>query len=43
MITHAMIQWNWYLKLQPNICVMKTVPEDGNGIFKSNTNLHLKL
>ena len=28
MITHATIQSNWYLKLEPNFCVMRTAQKD---------------
>ena len=41
MITHATIQWSWYLKLGPNFCVMKTAQKDWKRIYKSNTNLQL--
>ena len=40
---HAMIQWSWYWKLQPNFCVMETARKDWKRIYKSNTNLQLML
>ena len=43
MVTHATRQWRWYLKLELNFFVMKTVLKDWNRVYKSNTNLQLKL
>ena len=43
MITDAIMQWSCYLKLEPNFCVMRTAWKDWKRIYKSNTNLQLKL
>ena len=43
MIKHAMMQWSWYLKLEPNFCVMRTAWKDSKRTYKSNTNLYIQL
>ena len=43
MITHATMQWKLYLKLQANVCGMKTVWNDWKRIYKSSTSLQLKV